>query len=610
MLFSLKKLYQYPTIVLAVLPSLYASLAGGGTAAKEHRRAVVPGQWSLVQNGTTGVSALELAVTSENTVIVLDKVEHNPLTVDGHIAWVSEVNLETKAIRALNPASNTWCATGSFLSNGTLVSSGGNPVVITGEDGRQALRLFTPCNDGTCDIFENQDVIRLTSFRWYAASVRLEDGSVLIFGGSTIGGFTNNASIINPTYEFFPSKNINGFNGIQIPSQFLHDTLNGNEFPIMVYLPDGTIFVAANQNAMILDWKTNTETRLPDIPNGVRITSPFSAGATLLPLTPENDYTPEVLICGGSTFPDSTDTSIVDSRFPASDQCSRLVLTPAGIAAGWMVETMPQARIMLELILLPDGRVVIVNGAQIGLAGYGNAFNQIGESNADHPALTPVVYDPAAPSGQRFSSDGIPASAIPRMYHSTATLIPDGTIMLAGSNPNTDVTTAVRFPTEYRMEFLSPPYMSRPRPTYTQLPATVDYTQTFTLYVSLPDTASNVSVALMDPGFATHGVHMDQRMLKLVSSLSSDRMTLTVIGPPTPALYPPGPAYLFVVTDEGVPSFGHKTLIGTGAAPPNDAGATANMLAVSAQSDVDWPSSPTQGEGSDVATAMIPVDSA
>ncbi|KAF9031222.1 copper radical oxidase [Hymenopellis radicata] len=596
MLFSLKKLYQYPTIVLAVLPSVYASLASASTAAKEHRRAVVPGQWSLVQNGTTGVSALELAVTSENTVIVLDKVEHNPLTVDGHIAWVSEVNLETKAIRALNPVSNTWCATGSFLSNGTLVSSGGNPVVITGEDGLQGLRLFTPCNDGTCDIFENQDV-------------RLEDGSVLIFGGSMIGGFINNASIINPTYEFFPSKNINGFNGVQIPSQFLHDSLNANHFPILVYLPDGTIFVAANQNAMILDWKTNTETRLPDIPNGVRITSPFSAGATLLPLTPENDYTPEVLICGGSTFPDSTNASAIDSQFPASDQCSRLVLTPAGIAAGWQVETMPQARIMLELILLPDGRVVIVNGAQTGLAGYGFGNNRIGASDADHPALTPIVYDPAAASGQRFSSDGIPASVIPRMYHSTATLIPDGTIMLAGSNPNTDVTT-VRFATEYRMEFLSPPYMSRPRPTYTQLPATVDYTQTFTLSVSLPDTASNVSVALMDPGFATHGVHMDQRMLKLVSSLSGDKKTLTVIGPPTPVLYPPGPAYLFIVTDEGVPSFGHKTIIGTGAAPPNDAGATANMLAVSAQSVVDWPSSPTQGEGGDMATAVISVDSA
>ncbi len=75
----------------------------------------------------------------------------------------------------------------------------------------------------------------------------------------------------------------------------------------------------------------------------------------------------------------------------------------------------------------------------------------------------------------------------------------------------------------------------------------------------------------MDLGFATHGVHMDQRMVKLVSVLSPDKRTLTVTGPPTPALYPPGPAFLYVVTDEGVPSFGHKTIVGTGAAPPFDA---------------------------------------
>lgn len=39
----------------------------------------------------------------------------------------------------------------------------------------------------------------------------------------------------------------------------------------MFELPDGTLFVAANELAMIFNWKTNTETRLPGIPNGVRI---------------------------------------------------------------------------------------------------------------------------------------------------------------------------------------------------------------------------------------------------------------------------------------------------------------------------------------------------
>jgi hypothetical protein len=49
-----------------------------------------------------------------------------------------------------------------------------------------------------------------------------------------------------------------------------------------------------------------------------------------------------------------------------------MVLTIAGIMAGWQVETMPQRRIMVEPILLPDGRVLLVNGAKTGVAGYGD----------------------------------------------------------------------------------------------------------------------------------------------------------------------------------------------------------------------------------------------
>jgi hypothetical protein len=80
----------------------------------------------------------------------------------------------------------------------------------------------------------------------------------------------------------------------------------------------------------------------------------------------------------------------------------------------------------------------------------------------------PVIYDPAAPLGSRFSRDGLIASTIPRIYHSTASLTPNGTIMLgafdilpffaalicmdstlAGSNPNADVST-IKYATEYR----------------------------------------------------------------------------------------------------------------------------------------------------------------
>jgi hypothetical protein len=85
--------------------------------------------------------------------------------------------------------------------------------------------------------------------------------------------YINSAGVNNPSYEFYPPKNINGHNGTKIPSQFLVDTLNGNLFPHMFVLPDTTLFVAANLGAMIFNWRTNTEQRLPNFPNGIRVTS-------------------------------------------------------------------------------------------------------------------------------------------------------------------------------------------------------------------------------------------------------------------------------------------------------------------------------------------------
>ncbi|KAF5323638.1 hypothetical protein D9758_017084 [Tetrapyrgos nigripes] len=68
---------------------------------------------------------------------------------------------------------------------------------------------------------------------------------------------------------------------------------------------------------------------------------------------------------------------------------------------------------------------------------------------------------------------------------------------------------------------------------------------------------------------------MDQRLVGLVSKLSDDKTKLTVTGPPSATIY--SPAYVFVLAD-GIPSFGSKTLIGTGAQPPLDEDALANVL--------------------------------
>ena len=157
-------------------------------------------------------------------------------------------------------------------------------------------------------------------------------------------------------------------------------------------------------------------------------------------------------------------------------QCIRMVLNKNGITGGWNKESMPMARLMSEAVMMPyvffslgsamyrsvpskfvtiyrDGKLLIVNGAGTGVAGYGNVANQVGQSNADHPILQPLLYDPAAAAGSRFLTT-LPQSTVPRMYHSTATLLPDGRVMLTGSNPNADV-SKIKYQTEYRIEYIS-----------------------------------------------------------------------------------------------------------------------------------------------------------
>ena len=190
----------------------------------------------------------------------------------GASAWASIYTISTKKVRALNLKTNSFCAGGGWIGNGTLVSVGGNPqqtyINDKAEDGLAAIRLFTPCDDDKCDVFENPSRIRMTSPRWYPSSVRLTDGSLMIAGGMIQGGYNNMDATDNPTFEFFPPRG----DGLPIYSSFLHDALNSNLFPVMFTLPSGYVFIAANQMAMLYDAKKNIERRLKPFPNGVTIT--------------------------------------------------------------------------------------------------------------------------------------------------------------------------------------------------------------------------------------------------------------------------------------------------------------------------------------------------
>ncbi len=227
------------------------------------------------------------------------------------------------------------------------------------------------------------------------------------------------------------------------------------------------------------------------MPGNVVRVYPASGAVAMLPLTPANNYTPTILFCGGSDMPDEAwgnyaFPAINTWEYPASNDCQRITPEPTDGSQVAYVEddNMLQGRTMGQFIILPNGKLLVVNGGLNGTAGYSQqtgltpTYDQMpfGESLASGPVGTPAIYDPSAPAGSRWSNEGFATSNIARLYHSSAILLPDASVLIAGSNPNIDVNTTTIFPTTYQAEIFYPPYFSasvRPQPS--GMPKTISY---------------------------------------------------------------------------------------------------------------------------------------
>ncbi|KAM5542479.1 hypothetical protein V8D89_003938 [Ganoderma adspersum] len=522
---------------------------------------------------SSGIVVVESTIVNPNLALFFDRAANDPLQINGHSAWGALFNLQTGEVRALDVVTNSFCGGGAFLSNGTMASIGGDELGFPGnpaiKPGNQAIRLFAPCASPTgdgCTLFEDPDLILLKQ-RWYPSATRIFDGSLIIVGGMHVEAAFANTDPEN-SIEFFPRKE-----ETVRPSPFLERSLPANLFPRIFALPDGKVFMVASNQSMIYDVETGTETPLPDIPNGVHVTNPIDGSAILLPLSPP-DFTPEVLVCGGSAIDDRTPPESLSSQMPSSSQCSRITLTPEGIAEGWEVDHMLSNRTLNELLHLPNGQILIANGAGSGFAGIKNVPDAIGNSNADHAVLVPELYTPSAALGQRFSNAGMPSADIARVYHSTITFTPQGNFLIAGSNPNRESNATgpgVKFPSEFRVQTLDPPYMFVERPKILSTPDKLAFDSKVTVPISLPESLSHddgkVQVSLMDLGFSTHSFHVGARLVFMDATISKDKKSLTFVTPPNGRVYPPGPATVFLTIDD-VSSEGAWVMMGSGNAPP------------------------------------------
>lgn len=405
----------------------------------------------------------------------------------------------------------------------------------------------------------------MTGRRWYPTVESLEDGTLIVIGGDKNGGYVNTAFQDNPTYEFFPKHADDPQN-----LDFLSETLPVNLYPLTWLMSDGRLFMQAERKTILYDYKTKTRTDLAAMPYSVRV-YPGSAASVMLPLTPANNYAATILFCGGSNPPqwgNDGGSGYNVTAVPADDSCVRI--SPLDANPKYEDDDfLREGRSMGQFVYLPDGKIWMGNGVAMGTAGYGNEGWSAGESYGQAPLYQPALYDPSKPKGARWNFS-LPASTEERMYHSTAVCLPDGAILISGSNPNADYST-IQWGTKYSVEKWYPSWYNDPRPDNSALPSTLSYGGSYwniTLNTTDESIVKSAKVIVLRTGFCTHAMNMGQRYLELTTSYTIDPNTQTTTiyvsqMPANAAIFQPGPAYVHLVLN-GVPSIGKPVMIGSG----------------------------------------------
>ncbi|KAI5777380.1 putative galactose oxidase [Geopyxis carbonaria] len=508
------------------------------------------GRFDIV--GRSGVPAMHAGLLANGRVFFLDKVEDKTelKLSNGRYAYSSEYNPVTNKVVPLGYKTNAFCSGGTYLANGDVLALGGNgpldwldPTVADGFDGIRYLS-----RSSSQDRYNGQSWKepgnKLASKRWYPSAQTLADGRVFVASGS-LNGLDPTVQINNnPTYEILSPSGISS--GKNIKMEILEKNQPYYMYPFIHLLKDGNIFIFTAKSSQVFDISHGKILKeLPDLVGDFR-TYPNTGGSVLLPLSSSNDWGSKVMICGGGAYQDVTS--------PTDPSCG--VIAPESADPTWEMDSMPQGRGMVEGTLLPDGTVLWLNGCGRGAQGF---------ELATDPTLRALLYDPTKAKGNRWTQ--LAASTIPRLYHSVALLLLDGTVLVAGSNPHEMPITTKQpgkpYITEYRVEKFTPPYLVGEkvnlRPKNLEVPKLLKADNSeFGITFDVSTTAKEIKVSLYHGGFVTHSVHMGHRMMFLNYSnwkSGQAKQTISVRSPPNKNVAPPGDYVIYVVAD-GIPSVG------------------------------------------------------
>jgi hypothetical protein len=461
-----------------------------------------------------------------------------------------------------NPTTNLFCSGHSFLPDGRLLVSGGHRDADADGDGEPHLNIFDFRNNSWIRTAQN-----MNQGRWYPYNVMLGNGKTLIVSGSYF------QTLQNPATRKFNTvpQTYNSDNGCV---ETLPDP--GADFftwyPYLVLRPDGQVLEIQSPS---LIGGSDRRSRLfnPASPNvwsdTVSTNDDHGTGSAVL-----FDSGRKALVVGGFTI----------AGAQPNTQAEFLDLQTQN--ATWTrIASMNFKRAYNTATILPDGKVLVSGGASC--PGGNNV------DCAERGALNAELWDALALNVN--NPTGVPWRIMARAtdiraYHSLAVLLPDATVLVAGSGrpgaigeyypdctriTNLNDADAKLFG-HTKAEIYSPPYLfnsdgsAAARPEITSAPPGIFYSKSFSIGTS--GAGSNPQVSLVRLPSVTHGFNQDQRQIFLTTTFVSAG-GITVTGPADSNKCPPGYYMLFVLSN-GVPSIAKIVRVGGTSIFPTDAPVT------------------------------------
>jgi hypothetical protein len=409
--------------------------------------------------------------------------------------WDPQLGLGSESHTTLPNATavDIFCNAQLLLPNGDIEMWGGDVLNLT--SGKSSL---LPNDDST--VFHPLDNTlvktgKMFRQRWYATATTLANGEVYIQGGDGGGDFPE---VRTSTGNF---RLLTGAS----------TTYLGTLYPRNFLAPDGNIFGTRYEGMYRVD--ARGQGFLASL--GRYTPSNMGASSTAVMFRPGR-----ILQTGGG----------YDTQFASPNAHVININQPAPIVQA--VASPLQRRHWATSTMLADGRVFLSGGS----VADNDPVNGV--------AYTSELYDPVTNAW----SEGATAQRM-RLYHSTALLLPDATVLTVGggaNGPELNLNAEIYYP-GYLFDASGAPAT---RPIISTSPMSAD--PGTTLAIGTPDPARISRVTMLKSGSATHSFNMDQRFLELSFTVSGGAVLASL--PANAFETPPGYYMVFVFNDQGVPS--------------------------------------------------------